>query len=164
MPKLNVNFLETEKWEQKYLENKLKDIKNLSLNFFSKPLSKAILPKIKNSDILAVFIYSQVDKHTIDQLPNLKFVTTMSTGFDHIDLETWRAKKIPVSNVPFYGENTVAEHTFALILALSRYIPRSIEKIQKYDFDLSDIKGFDLKGKTLGLVGMGHIGQHVARM
>ena len=100
----------------------------------------------------------------IRQLPNLKFVTTMSTGFDHIDLATCKSKKIPVSNVPFYGENTVAEHTMALILSLSRHIPKSIEKMQHYDFDLSDVRGFDLKGKTLGLIGMGHIGQHVARM
>ncbi|MBT6691015.1 hydroxyacid dehydrogenase [Candidatus Parcubacteria bacterium] len=164
MPKLNISFLETEKWEQKYLEEKLSDIKNLSLNFFSKPLTKAMLPKIKNSDVLAVFIYSQVDKQIIDQLSNLKFITTMSTGFDHIDLETCRSKKIPISNVPFYGENTVAEHTMALMLSLSRHVPRSIEKMKNYDFDLSDVRGFDLKGKTLGIVGLGHIGQHVARM
>lgn len=161
---MNVTFLELEKWEEKYLQDKLGDIKNLSLNFFSKPLNSKILKKIKKTNILAVFIYSPVDKSVLEQLPNLKFITTMSTGFDHIDLKSCQKKNIKVSNVPFYGENTVAEHTFALILALSRQIPESIEKTKKYDFTLEGLRGFDLEGKTLGIVGLGHIGEHVARM
>jgi len=88
----------------------------------------------------------------------------MSTGFDHIDLKTAKAKNIKVSNVPFYGENTVAEHTLALILALSRRLPDSIERVKKFDFNLDNLRGFDLEGKTLGLIGLGHIGSHVAQM
>lgn len=164
MPKTNITFLELEKWEEKYLQDKLKRIKNLSLSFFSKPLTSSILSKIKNANILAVFIYSQIDEKILEQLPNLKFIATMSTGFDHINLNVCKEKNIKVSNVPFYGENTVAEHTFALILALSRKIPNSIEKAKKYDFTLDNLRGSDLKDKTLGIVGLGHIGEHVARM
>ncbi len=164
MKKINVTFVESEKWEEEYLRDKLKRIKNLSLKFFPEPLNDSILSKIKDTDILGVFIYSQIDKKVINQLPNLKFVITMSTGFDHIDLKACFEKNIKVSNVPFYGENTVAEHTFALILALSRKLPASIEKTKKYNFTLDNLKGFDLKDKTLGIVGLGHIGQHVARM
>ncbi len=164
MKNINIAFLELEKWEEKYLQEKLKGIKNLSLTFFSKPLNNSILAKIKNINILAVFIYSQVNKKVLNQLPNLKFIITMSTGFDHIDLKTCQERGIKVSNVPFYGENTVAEHTFALILALSRKIPDSIEKLKKYDFTPNDLIGFDLKDKTLGIIGLGHIGEHVARM
>lgn len=161
--KTNISFFETEKWEQDYLKNNLKD-KNLSLSFYDKPLDSSAIKEIKDTNILGVFIYSQVDKKVLDQLPDLKFVTTMSTGFDHIDLKTCRKKKIKVSNVPFYGENTVAEHTFALILSLSRKMCESVEQAKKYDFSLEGLRGFDLKGKTLGIVGLGHIGQHVARM
>jgi len=159
-----VSFFELEKWEEKYLQDKLSKFKNLSLNFFSTPLNNSILEKIKNTNIVAIFIYSQIDKKTLNKLPNLKFITTMSTGFDHIDLGECKRKNIKVSNVPYYGENTVAEHTFALILALSRKISESIERVKKYDFILTDLRGFDLKDKILGLIGMGHIGQHVARM
>jgi D-lactate dehydrogenase len=91
-------------------------------------------------------------------------ITTRSTGFDHIDLAGAKEKKIIVCNVPFYGENTVAEHTFALILALSRRLPESVDRAKKGDFSLDGLRGFDLKGKTLGIVGLGHIGQHVARI
>jgi len=164
MKQTNITFLELEKWEGKYLQDKLSKFKNLSLSFFSTPLNNSILGKIKNTNILAIFIYSQIDKKVLSQLPNLKFITTMSTGFDQIDLKACQEKNIKVSNVPFYGENTVAEHTFALILALSRKLPVSLEKAKKYDFTLDNLRGFDLKGKTLGIIGLGHIGEHVARM
>jgi D-lactate dehydrogenase len=69
-----------------------------------------------------------------------------------------------VSNVPSYGENTVAEHTFALILALSRNLHKAYVKTIKGDFSLTGLQGFDLKGKTLGVIGAGHIGLHVIKM
>ena len=164
MPKLNITFLESKKWEEKYLREKLGGVKNLSLNFLAKPLSDPILSKISQTNVLAVFIYSQIDKAVLAKLAELKYIATMSTGFDHIDLKECAKRKIKVSNVPYYGENTVAEHTMALILALSRKMPESIAKVKKYDFDLSDLRGFDLKDKVLGIVGLGHIGEHVARM
>lgn len=164
MPKTIISFFELEKWEEKYFQDKLGKTKSLSLNFLAKPLSVAVLKKIKDVNILAVFIYSKIDKKILDQLPSLKFITTMSTGFDHIDLATCRAKGIKVSNVPYYGENTVAEHTLALILALARRLPESIERIKTGDFSLKGLRGFDLKDKTIGIIGLGHIGEHVARM
>lgn len=164
MKKTIINFLELEKWEEKYVKDKLTKYPNLVSNFSTKPLNKKLLTSIKDSDILAIFIYSNITKDILDRLPKLKFITTMSTGFDHIDLDECKKRKIAVSNVPFYSENTVAEHTMALLLSLSRKIPLSIDKTRRYDFTLDNLRGFDLKGKTLGLIGFGHIGQHVARM
>ena len=162
MSKTNISFFELEKWEEKYFQEKLG--KNNNLTFFKSTISKNNINKIKNTEILAIFIYSIVAKEIIDGLPKLKYITTMSTGFDHIDLRVAQEKNIKVSNVPYYGENTVAEHTFALILSLSRQIPESIDKIKKFDFSPSGLRGIDLKGKTLGIVGLGHIGEHVARI
>ncbi len=88
----------------------------------------------------------------------------MSTGFDHIDLAECRKRKIKVANVPYYGENTVAEHTFALILSLSRNIHRAYIRALRGDHSIEGLKGFDLKGKTLGVIGAGHIGLHVIRI
>ncbi|MBU3942989.1 hydroxyacid dehydrogenase, partial [Patescibacteria group bacterium] len=122
MKKTVITFLELEKWEEKYLKDRLSSYKELSLNFFEKPLNSFILKKIKETDILATFIYSQINQEILSELPNLKFITTMSTGFDHIDINACKKRNIVASNVPYYGENTVAEHTFALILALSRKI------------------------------------------
>lgn len=164
MPKTNVAFLGVEKWEQDYLEEKLNSVKNLSPIFFLRSLSGSVLKKIKNTEILVVFVWSRIDSKVINQLSNLKFIATMSTGFDHIDLKGCRERGIRVSNVPFYGENTVAEHTFALILALSRKLPESTERTKRGDFTLHGLRGFDLKGKTIGIIGLGHIGRKVAEI
>jgi D-lactate dehydrogenase len=97
-------------------------------------------------------------------MPKLRFITTMSTGFDHIDLEECKARNIPVSNVPSYGETVVAEHTFALLLAISRRIPESIERVKKGNFMPSGLTGFELRGKTIGVIGVGSIGTNVIRI
>lgn len=159
--KMKIAFFETEKWEQNYLQENLK---NHECIFFQKPLSVFSAKKIQSVDIIGIFIYSKVDSKVLDLLPNLKLITTMSTGFNHIDLEECKNRKIIVCNVPTYGENTVAEHTFALLLALSRKIHLSYERTVRADFSAYGLKGFDLKGKTIGVVGAGHIGRNVIRI
>ncbi|MDO8536752.1 MAG: hydroxyacid dehydrogenase [bacterium] len=161
MKKLKIAFLETEPWEKEYLELKLKGFDAV---FFDDKLSPLNVKKIADTDILCPFIYSVIDKKSVSQLKSLKYVTTRSTGFDHIDVKACQDQNILVSNVPTYGENTVAEHTFALILSLSRKIHLSWEKTRRGDFTLDNLRGFDLKGKTLGVVGIGNIGKHVIRM
>jgi D-lactate dehydrogenase len=154
-------FFELEKWEQDFLKRNLRKHK---LKFFDKPLSYANVSQLKNTEVIGVFIYSSITKKLLFKLPKLKFIATMSTGFDHIDMQTCRKRNIIVSNVPFYGENTVAEHTFALILALSRKIIDAVGRTRKGNFSLDDLRGFDLKDKTIGVIGTGHIGQNVLRM
>jgi D-lactate dehydrogenase len=161
MKKTKIAFFETEQWEREYFEARLKDF---DLVFFEDKLSSENLKKVLDVEILSVGIYSQLNKKTIDSFKNLKYVTTRSTGFDHIDLKSCRQKNILVSNVPSYGENTVAEHTFALILALSRKICSSWERTKKGDFSLGSLRGFDLREKVLGVVGTGNIGRHVIRI
>ena len=156
-----IAFFETEPWEQEYLEQKLK---NFKLHFFPQAISKKDLTHIANISVLSPFVYDQVTAEVIKSLPKLKFITTRSTGFDHIDLKAAAAAGVQVTNVPFYGENTVAEHAFALILSLSRKIHNSYVRTSRGDFRLEGLQGFDLKGKTMGIIGGGHIGQHVARM
>ena len=158
---VKIAFFEIEEWEKEIIKKSLKKHK---LFFFKDTLTKKNVSKIKDADILAVFIYSKINKNILDNLPKLRLITTMSTGFDHIDLEECKKRKITVCNVPTYGENTVAEHTFALILAISRKIPESIEKTRKADFRLTGLRGFDLKDRTIGIIGCGNIGKHVARI
>ncbi|MBI2119378.1 MAG: hydroxyacid dehydrogenase [Elusimicrobia bacterium] len=160
---MKIAFLEINDWEIECIKNSPLALNNEFL-FFQEELSEQYLSQIKSCDILSVFIYSKVSKEVISQIQNLKFIATRSTGFDHIDLETCKKKGIVVANVPFYGENTVAEHTFALILSLSRNVHKAFVRTVKGDFSLNGLKGFDLKGKTLGVVGAGHIGLHVIRM
>ncbi|MBI4149093.1 hydroxyacid dehydrogenase [Candidatus Woesearchaeota archaeon] len=152
---------ELEKWEQEYLRERLGRHRFFLTHEHN--LLKYI-KKAKDADILTIFINTPITKDVLDKLPRLRFIATMSTGFDHIDLMECRRRGIIVSNVPFYGENTVAEHTFALILALSRRIIPAVESTRRGYFDLKGTRGFDLKGKTLGIVGGGHIGMHACRI
>lgn len=115
-------------------------------------------------EILSCFIRSQIDTAFLEQCPNLKLIATRSTGFDHIDLAWCSSHGIAVTNVPVYGENTVAEHTFGLILALSRHIYDAADRVKRGSFKIEGLLGFDLNGKTLGVIGAGKIGLHVIRM
>lgn len=158
---MKIVFFEVEDWQKDYLEKKLS---GNELSFFAEPLSLDNINSATDCHIISPFIYSQIKKDILEKLPSLKMIATRSTGFDHIDIQAAKENKIAVCNVPFYGENTVAEHTFALILALSRKLVDSVQRARMGDFTLDGLRGFDLKDKTLGIVGMGHIGLHVARI
>lgn len=120
--------------------------------------------KYNQTEVVSCFIYSQLTEEVIDKLPSLKFIATRSTGFDHIDVGYAKTKKILISNVPEYGSRTVAEHTFALILTLTRKIYQSITQIKNLDFNHKSIRGIDLFGKTIGIVGLGKIGVEVLKI
>ena len=156
-------FFETAPWERRHLTRALSPLK-LSVRFISDPLTDETHRQAAGASILSVFIYSSITAKLLRRLPSLRLIATRSTGFDHIDVASCRTRRVTVANVPSYGENTVAEHTFALILALSRNIHKAYVKTIKGDFSLEGLQGFDLKGKTLGVVGGGHIGMHVIKM
>ena len=158
---MRIAFFEVDDWEEKYLENKLKGD---FLKFSKEALNSENVQQIKDFDAVSVFVYSKVDGQTIQEIPGLKLIVTRSTGFDHIDIEACKKKGLTVCNVPSYGENTVAEHTFALILSLSRNICKVCIRRFEHDFSIEGLKGFDLKGKTIGVIGTGQIGLHVIRI
>ena len=160
---MNIAFFETTETEKSFLK-KNAFLKHNRLSLYSEEISLDLLKEIQNCEILSIFIYSKITKEHLRQLPKLRLIATRSTGFDHIDLKACKGKDIKVANVPHYGENTVAEHTFALILSLSRNIHKAFIRTTHVDFSLEGLQGFDLKGKTLGIIGTGRIGLHVIRM
>lgn len=155
---MNIAVFEADKIEENYFKSVFPDH---NLTFIEDEVSIESVESVKDVEILVVFVYSKVTKEIINLLPNLKFITTMSTGFDHIDLEAAKARNIVVSNVPVYAETVVAEHTFALLLAISRRLEESTERARKGNFDPEGLTGFELRGKTLGVIGIGAIGKHV---
>lgn len=158
---MKIAFFETKDWTRAYLE---KNLPTMDATFFDEPLTESSAEKASDAEIISVFVHSKVTREAIEKMPRLKMIATQSTGFDHIDLGACREKNILVSNVPHYGENTVAEHTFALILALSRNVHKSYVRTMQGDFSIEGLKGFDLKDKTLGVIGTGRIGLHVIRI
>jgi D-lactate dehydrogenase len=94
----------------------------------------------------------------------VRLVAARATGLDNIDTRYCQGHGIQVVNVPSYGTNTVAEHTFALLLAISHRLVDGVERTRRGEFSPIGLQGFDLLGKTLGVVGTGHIGSWVIRL
>jgi D-lactate dehydrogenase len=159
---MRIAFFELEDWERAELNKGLFEGHTLRLS--TEPLSERNLGEARDAEIVSVFVYSSLGRAVLDQMPNLKFIATRSTGYDHIDLGRCRERGIQVSNVPSYGENTVAEHTFALVLALSRNIHKAFVHTLAKEIPFQALRGFDLAGKTLGVIGAGRIGLHTIKI
>jgi D-lactate dehydrogenase len=165
---MKIAFFEIEPWEIDYIKPK---IAGPELFFSAEKLNKDNLDAVlrqaqdRNFDIISVFVGSGVDKEVINALPNLKLTTTRSTGFDHIDITSLKQKGIKAGYVPGYGDNTVAEFAFGLILNLSRKIYEAYDRIRETgSFSLEGLRGFDLNGKTIGIVGTGRIGCYAIKI
>lgn len=155
-------FLEVEPWESNFINSHCQLCG--AQRSMREEIGEVDLQTLRDVNILSVFIYSHMSRDVIEQLPDLKMIATRSTGYDHIDLDACRERNIVVSNVPEYGSNTVAEHTFALILALTRKIHKAAEQTVRGNFSQHGLRGIDLKGRTIGVVGTGAIGEHVCRI
>jgi D-lactate dehydrogenase len=115
-----------------------------------------------DSEVISMFVSDNITAEVMDRFPKLKLLATRSTGYDHIDLQAAKERGIVVTNVPRYGEVTVAEFTFALLLNLSRKTRESEAAIRVGQVVSEELRGFDLHGKTFGIIGSGKIGQHAA--
>lgn len=158
---MKIVIFSVEDWERQAFED-LSDEHDVILE--SDPLFEETAERYSDADVISVFMYSQVSETVLDALPNLKLIVSRSTGFDHIDLDTCAERGITVCNVPSYGKNTVAEHVFALLLAISHRLEEAFDRTRRGDFSPRGLTGFDLVGKTMGVIGAGEIGTEVARI
>ncbi|HEY5811665.1 MAG TPA: NAD(P)-dependent oxidoreductase [Terrimicrobiaceae bacterium] len=117
-----------------------------------------------NTEVLSVFISERIEEAFLDSHSLIRLIATRSTGCDHIDLEACERRGVIVAHVGNYGENTVAEHAFALILALSRRLRDSEQAVRTGRFSRERLRGFNLRGRTLGVIGAGRVGLHVIRI
>ncbi len=154
---MNITIFELEEWERQAFET-LVDANDLEL--LDGPLSAKTAADHADAEAISTFIYSRLNRDVLEQLPRLKLIATRSTGVDHIDLDYCQQHDVAVCNVPTYGDNTVAEHVFALLLTLSHKMDQAIDRTRKGDFSPRGLQGFDLQGKTFGVIGTGNIGRH----
>lgn len=128
-----------------------------------------VIPAIENAD--AVFTSKvKFTKAVIDAAPKLKFIGVTATGYDNIDLAAAKARGIAVCNVPAYSTESVAQHTFALILELTNHVGRYTALVREHqwenapDFTFIDRPLLQLSGRSLGIIGYGSIGRRVAQI
>lgn len=158
---MKIAIFEIEPWEHAAFETLEKDHE---LIYHERALDATAAAKVADADILSVFIYSRLNRDLLERFDRLKLIATRSTGVDHIDLERCAERGICVANVPTYGGHVVAEHTFALLLAISHQLVAAIDRTRRGDFSLKGLSGFDLHGRTIGVIGTGDIGGNVARI
>lgn len=119
-------------------------------------------PDLARADALIVRSATRVDAALIEQAPALRVIARAGTGVDNVDLQTASARGILVMNAPGANSISVAEHALALMLALSRAVPAADSAMKRAVWDKKRLAGVELRGKTLGVVGLGRIGQEVA--
>ncbi len=159
---MRIAFFEIEGWEEKIIRDQFPK----ESVFISKDkVTSLCLPDTRDFEILSVFVDSRIDRAVLECFPNLKLITTRSTGYDHVDIAECKKKGIAVAYVPGYGDNTVAEFAFGLILNLTRKIYQGIGQIKETgSFALAGLRGVDLQGKIIGIVGTGKIGKEMIKI
>lgn len=147
--------------------NKLKALGNAAIFEFSSP--EQAIDRAKEADIILVNKF-QVTKHILDQLPQLKCIIVLATGYNNVDVQEAKKRDIVVSNAVGYGSSSVAQHVFALILELTNRVAQHNKSVQEgtwsscrdFSYWLQSIP--ELSGKTFGIYGLGRIGRQVARI
>lgn len=155
---MKIVVFEVEEWERPVFDRLGEEHEII---FVGDMLTKDNVKQYADAEVVAPFIYSDLSAEVLKNLTYLKLVATRSTGFDHIDLDYCKDNGITVCNVPVYGDNTVAEHVFGLLLAISHNLIAAVDRTRRGDFSQTGLQGFDLLGKTLGVIGTGSIGRCV---
>lgn len=136
------------------------------LVFTEQPLNEMTANLANGCDAVALFTSDNASEKVLEKLyaGGVKFIALRSVGYDHIDLAKAKRLGIKVANVPEYSPYAIAEHAVALIMTLNRKILLSQKLMNKNDFRLDELVGFDLHGKTIGIVGTGKIGTAFAKI
>jgi D-lactate dehydrogenase len=114
----------------------------------------------KNSRAICAFVNDQLNRPCLEALAKqgVELVALRSTGFNNVDVNSAKELKLTITRVPVYSPHAVAEHAVALLLTLNRKIHRAFNRVRELNFSLNGLVGFDLCGKTAGIVGTGKIG------
>ncbi|MCJ8208956.1 2-hydroxyacid dehydrogenase [Mucilaginibacter sp. RS28] len=138
--------------------------KKHDITLISNPLGPDTAIFAQGKDAVVVFTNDDVSAPVVEKLADLgiKYIATRSAGTDHIDKDAAGKRGIKLANVPAYSPQAIAEHTAALALSLSRHIVKADQHSHHFDFKLDELIGFNFFGKTVGLIGLGHIGHATA--
>ena len=136
------------------------------IDLFEDRLRPRTAPLAAGAEAVCIFVNDIADAEVIAILADLgvRHIALCCAGFNNVDLEAASRLGLTVARVPAYAPNAVAEHTIALILALNRRIFKAYNRVRDGNFSLDGLVGFDLAGKTAGIVGTGRIGELVARL
>ena len=163
--KTTVAFYDTKPYDRRYFLRESPD-QEIALRFHEFRLDASTAGSAEGCETVCVFVNDRVDAECLVNLAALgvRMVALRCAGFNNVDLEAARKCGIRVVRVPAYSPHAVAEHTVALLLTLNRKIHRAYNRVREMNFSLGGLVGFDLHGKTIGIVGTGKIGRITAEI
>jgi D-lactate dehydrogenase len=161
---MKIIVYDTHDFEQSYLEkanNYQFEVKYLPIR-----LTKETVSLSKGADSIAIFGNDDASTEVIEQLHQngIRFIALRSAGYNHVDVKKAKELGIKVANVPAYSPYSVAEHTITLIMALNRKLIKAHNRVRDLNFSLSGLVGFDMNGKTVGVIGTGKIGSVLTKI
>lgn len=161
---MKIVFFDIQPIEREFFEKN--KINNFEFIYYNTPLNTNFndYKNIENADIISIFTSSRATENVLKNFKNLKLIATRSVGTSHIDLEYCKRNNIKVKNTPHYGDYTVAEYTIGLLLDIVRKITYSYNNLKDGIIEQETIRGDELEGKTLGIIGMGAIGQKLSKI
>lgn len=157
---MKIAIFGTQFYEEEYLKKFNIDNKH-ELVFFEESLNSKTTHLAKRFKAVCVFVTDIIDKNCIEKLAKLgvKLIDLRSAGYNNVDITSAKANDITVLRVPAYSPQAVAEHAAAMILTLNRKTHKAYNQVRENNFSLQNLMGFNLYGKTIGIVGTGKIGR-----
>lgn len=152
-----VAFFDTKPYDKKWFDRL---DKSFEITYFEDKLNSDTAILCKGFDAVIAFVNDNIDSDTVQKLIkyNVKAVAMRCSGYNNIDFKAI-GNKIPVLRVPVYSPYAVAEHAMALFLCLNRKINKAYNRTREFNFSINGLQGFDLNGKTAGIIGTGQIGR-----
>ncbi|CAF1108640.1 unnamed protein product [Adineta steineri] len=159
----------TKEYDKLSFDTKLKDLKQpekYEINYTHQHLSKDSVKQAKGYECICIFVNDDGSREVLEKLKQIgvKLIVLRCAGFNNVDLKAAEEFHIEIGYVPSYSPNAVAEHAVALVMALNRRLHRAYDRIRNGDFRLDGLVGFDMNGKTVGVLGTGRIGQFTIRI
>ncbi len=161
---MRIAFFDTHKFEREAFDAANRG--SCEITYFEPRLNQQTAGLAKGFDVVCSFVNDHLDEGTIRILQEggVRLLALRSAGYNHVDLQAAAKFSITVVRVPEYSPYAVAEHAVALILSLNRKIHHAYLRVRELNFSLDGLVGFDLHGKTIGIIGTGRIGRTMARI
>ncbi len=160
---MKILFYSIHEFEKKFVNEAFKGVE---ITLIEDRLTLKTVDLSKGYEGIAVFSSDVLDKKVLEALYKygIKYISTRSVGYDHIDVESAEKLNIKVANVPEYSPYSVAEFTVAMLLSVNRKLIKANNLFKSRDFRLDSLVGFDVNGKTIGIIGCGKIGSVFANI
>lgn len=162
---MKIAFFSTQPYDRQFFDRENLDGK-FTLSYYEAHLEPKVVQAVENVDAVCVFVNDNMNREVIEVLASkgVKIIALRCAGFNNVDLEAAKEFGLHVCRVPAYSPEAVAEHTIAMLLTLNRKTHKAYNRVREQNFSLNGLLGFNLNGRTIGIVGTGKIGKAFAKI